>query len=126
MLDLRQNASFAHCLECGTSNLLFVSRATRLPVFAELLDTDTNWRFTRGRSVILQNFQDEIAPAKHKAAKTLVHKLEWQPYGDRVAEDTARSSYTTKLTRFVKQLLDNSTSSNKQLLKVPHLHAQFC
>ena len=68
--------------------------------------------------MILQNFQDEIAPSKHKAAKTLVHKLEWQPYGDRVAEDTAKSAYAVKLTRFVKQLLEKSSSSNKQLLKV--------
>ena len=87
-------------------------------LLAEVLDTDTNWRFTRGRSMILQNFQDEIAPAKHKAAKTLVHKLEWQPYGDRVADDVTKTAYAAKLTRFVKQLLDKSTSSNKQLLKV--------
>lgn len=84
-----------------------------------------NWKLTRSRSMILQNFQDEIAQSKHKAAKTLVHKLEWQPYGDRIAEDSAKSAYTAKLTQFVKQLLDGVQSSDKQLLKVTQMASKL-
>ena len=118
------------CSSCVTSH------ADSIFSCAEVVDTDVNWKLTRSPSMILQNFQDEIAQSKHKAAKTLVHKLEWQPYGDRIAEDAARTTYTAKLTRFVKQLLEGSESTDKQLLKVcppeasctlPHLRFRlFC
>ena len=42
---------------------------------AEHLDFDTYWKVTRGNSIVLEGYKDEIATSKHKAARTLVHKL---------------------------------------------------
>lgn len=88
---------------------------------AERVDYDGNWRVVRGSSMILQQFQDEIAPAKHKAAKTLVHRLEWHQYGDRLMEDSAKSAYAGQLMSFVKQLLADLKGEDRNLSKVGRL-----
>ena len=86
--------------------------------FAERLESDTFLKYTRGRSVILQNYIDEIATQKKKAAKTLVHKLEFLPYGLRTATDEKRTAYTQKLMSVVKTLFKNLKGDDKTLLQV--------
>ena len=51
---------------------------------------------TRGRSVILEDYKDEIATSKHKAAKTLVHKMQWVPYGERPSSNEVRHAYDAR------------------------------
>jgi hypothetical protein len=59
-----------------------------------------------------------MTQSKHKAAKTLVHRLAWAPYGDRVLDNLAKTGYTSKLTSYVKQLLGSIKDNDPQLLKV--------
>ena len=73
---------------------------------------------TRGRSVILEDYKDEIATSKHKAAKTLVHKMQWVPYGERPSSDEVRNAYGAKIARLLKGLLDGSKAASLPLLKV--------
>ena len=85
---------------------------------AEHLDFDTFWKVTRGRSVILEGYKDEIATSKHKASKTLVHRMDFFPYGVRESQDAARNAYGQKLVRLLKGLLDGSKAASLPLLKV--------
>ena len=83
---------------------------------AEHLAFDTNWKVTRGRSVMMEGYKDEIATSKPKPARTLVHKLQWLPYGERAASDPKRSAYASKLNGLLKTLL--SSASGSQLARV--------
>ena len=83
---------------------------------AEHLAFDTNWKVTRGRSVMMEGYKDEIATSKPKPARTLVHKLQWLPYGERAASDAKRSGYASKLNALLKTLL--SSASGSQLARV--------
>ena len=77
---------------------------------------------TRGRSVILEDYKDEIATSKHKAAKTLVHRMQFFPYGVRESQDAARAAYGKKVVRLLKGLLDASKAASLPLLKARTLH----
>ena len=96
------------------------ARRLSLPRRAEHLDFDTYWKVTRGRSVILEDYKDEIATSKHKAArKTLVHRMHFFPYGERASLDEGRDAYVAaSWLRLLKGLLDGSKAASLPLLKV--------
>lgn len=85
---------------------------------AERINFDTYWKFNRGRSVILEGYQDEITTSKHKAVRTLVHKLQWLPYNERTEDNPERANYIAKLNAIAKQLLSTVKDYSGQLPKV--------
>lgn len=91
---------------------------------AEHFESDVFMKYTRGRSIILQNYLDEIATQKGKAAKTLVHKMEFLPYGLRTDTDEKRTAYTQKLMSVVKTLFQKLPGDDSTLLKVSL--TQYC
>ena len=88
------------------------------------MEFDPFWKVNRGRSVILEDYKDEISNSKHKPAVTKVHKGMWLPYGERpVREALSQADYGRQLLQLVK----GSTAAAKsgELLKVrlhPCLH----
>lgn len=83
---------------------------------ADHFDFDTFWKITRGRSVILEGYKDEIATSKHKAARTLVHKSQWLPYGQRPSQDQERAEYGQQLLSLLKGLV--AGAKGPEMLKV--------
>ena len=80
---------------------------------------DFYWKVARGRSVVLQGYKDEIATSKHKPSRTVVHKHQWLPMGERLSEDKDRADYGYELLRMLKTLLNGfGVSANQHLRKV--------
>ena len=82
------------------------------------LDFDTFWKVTRGRSVILEGYKDEIATSKHKAARTIVQKYKWLPYGERYSENSRQTAYAMLLLRRLSDGLDAKGSKDPNIIRV--------
>ena len=116
------------CCHAAATAFVATFSVRRVMRCAEHIDFDTNWKVSRGRSVILEDYKDEIASSKHKPARTLVQKQKWLPLGQRTSEDAHQTTYAASTLRMLKGMLISMGSKRSELVKVSSSRsdAQHC
>lgn len=95
--------------------------------FAERLDCDLRWKIHRGHSFVLEDYKYEITTRKGKAAKTLLQKHIWLPYGLDTSKNVQQAAYAQEVLSYVQNLIASNNEPTPVMLEVRqhHMTASF-